>query len=157
MVSTLIIKSITNDKAVNQWIQQLYINPSAVGPSAPLFSPLPVPLFLLPCSLGRIQTKRHLCWLASLPDTQTTAAPPPFSSCSSHRQQPSCLGSEKLICSTDELLRSTRLSANVDVEWMEGRFKEEHVWTDRVRWCTSVCVCVCLWASLHTWICIYIN
>lgn len=78
---------------------------------------------------------------------------PPFSSCSSHRQQPSCLGSEKLICSTDELLRSTRLSANVDVEWMEGRFKEEHVWTDRVRWCTSVCVCVSLskfaYVNLH--------
>lgn len=39
--------------------------------------PLSSPLFLLLCSLGRIQTKRHLCWLASVPASQTTAAPTP--------------------------------------------------------------------------------
>lgn len=38
------------------------------------FSPLLSPVSLLPHSLGRIQTQRHLCWLASLPMTQTTAA-----------------------------------------------------------------------------------
>lgn len=50
------------------------MNPNAVRPGASFFSPLPPPLSLLPRSLGRIQTKRHLCWLASLPETQTTAA-----------------------------------------------------------------------------------
>lgn len=57
---------------MNQWIQQLYINPNAVCADSSFFSPLlSPPLFLLPRSLGRIQTKRHLCRLASLPETQT--------------------------------------------------------------------------------------
>ena len=129
------------------------MNPNAVRPGASFFSPLPPPPpSPFPRSLGRIQTKRHLCWLASLPRDPDDCSPPPplpppfpsTSSCSSYQQRQSCLGSEKLICSTDELHRSARLSANMDVVVNGGG---DLKYNDREGRCTSVCVCMCVCVS----------
>lgn len=44
---------------------------------APPSSPLCPPPSPFPRSLGRIQTKRHLCWLANLPRDPDDCSPPP--------------------------------------------------------------------------------
>ena len=140
--STFKIKPITKDQAVTQWIKQFYMNPNAVRPGTSFFSPLPPP-FSVPSLPGQNPDKTPPV-LAGKPSPRPRRLQPSSSSslsstssCSSYRQRQSCLGSEKFICSTDELHRSARLSANMDVVVNGGG---DLKCKDREGRCTSVCV-----------------
>lgn len=138
------------------WIKQSYINPCAVRSDASS------PFLCIPSPWVESRQNATCAGWQAFPRPrrlQPSSSSSSSFSCSSYWQRQSCLCSEKLICSTDELHRSTRLGANMDVIVNEGINLQRN---EKKRECgklprdaaqvfAHVCICKCTFISTRCW------